>query len=287
MAPPPLAEEPDDEDWLVTYADAITLLMAFFIMLVSFSKIDLPLFEEVMSGIQQEIGLAEAKETTTSEVKSEIEQIVFETGLEQDIEVQKDERGVTISLTSARFFKPATAILTEEAKPALAKWSEILVKEEYKFFLIEVEGHTDSDPIHTDMFPSNWELSAARAAAVVRFMQGEGVHKFQLKASGFGDAHPKALEINPDGTPNKVNKAKNRRVEILLVPMGKQLKETFQDVLLEERLAEERRRREAEHKAKQETIQERLEAAEEEEAIEQRVQEKMDRLETQERQQGF
>ena len=78
MAPPPLAEEPDDEDWLVTYADAITLLMAFFIMLVSFSKIDLPLFEEVMSGIQQEIGLAEAKETTTSEVKSEIVQIVFE-----------------------------------------------------------------------------------------------------------------------------------------------------------------------------------------------------------------
>lgn len=287
MAPPPLAEEPDDEDWLVTYADAITLLMAFFIMLVSFSKIDLPLFEEVMSGIQQEIGLAEAKETTTSEVKTKIEQIVFETGLEQVVEVQKDERGVTINLTSASFFRPGTAIIKDEAKPMLAKWAEILTKKEYKFFLIEVEGHTDSDPISTEKFPSNWELSAARAAAVVRFMQGEGVHKFQLKASGFGDSHPKVSEVNPDGTPNEINKAKNRRVVILLVPMNKQLKETFLDILFLEREAKEQQRREAEDRVKQEAIQERLEAAEEEEAVEQRVQEKMDRLETEERQQGF
>ena len=172
--PPPLVEEPDEEDWLVTYADAITLLMAFFVMLVSFSKIDIPLFEEVMSGIQQEIGLGEAKETTTSEVKTKIEEIVFQTGLEQVVEVQKDERGVTIDIASASFFKPGTAIIKDEAKPMLTMWSEILTKEEYKYFLIEVEGHTDDDPISTKQFPSNWELSASRAAATVRFMQDSG-----------------------------------------------------------------------------------------------------------------
>ncbi|MBL4615829.1 MAG: OmpA family protein [Magnetovibrio sp.] len=253
--------------------------MAFFVMLVSFSKIDIPLFEEVMSGIQQEIGLGEAKETTTSEVKTKIEEIVFQTGLEQVVEVQKDERGVTIDIASASFFKPGTAIIKDEAKPMLTMWSEILTKEEYKYFLIEVEGHTDDDPISTKQFPSNWELSASRAAATVRFMQDSGVHQFQLKASGFGDAHPKVPNRDFDGNAIKVNQAKNRRVLIRLVPMGKKLKETFQDVLLEERLAKEERIRRAEDKARQEEIQKRLEAAEQEEQSQERIQQNIEALE--------
>ena len=287
MAPPPIFDEPDEEEWLVTYADAITLLMAFFIMLVSFSKIDLPLFEEVMSGIQQEIGQGPGKATTTTEVKTKIEEIVFETGLEQVVEVQKDERGVTIDLASASFFKPGTAIIKDEAKPMLTKWSEILTKEEYKYFLVEVEGHTDDDPISTDKFPSNWELSAARAAATVRFMQSVGVHRFQLKASGFGDAHPKVPNRDIDGNAIKLNQAKNRRVIVRLVPMDKFLKEDFQDVLLEERLAEEERIRRLEEKAKQDAIQEKVQAAEEEIQTEERIQEDLNSLEEEERNQGM
>lgn len=279
MAPPPLVEEPDDEEWLTTYADAITLLMAFFVMLVSFSKIDLPLFEEVMSGIQQEIGQGPGEGTTSSEVKTKIEEIVFETGLEQVVEVQKDTQGVSIDIASASFFKPGTAIILDEAKPMLTKWSEIFTKEEYKYFMIEVEGHTDDDPISTEMFPSNWELSAARAAATVRFMEGAGVHRFQLKASGFGDAHPKVPNRDIDGNPIKINQAKNRRVLIRLVPMDKRMKEAFQQIMLEERLAEEERKRRAEEKAKQDAIQERVKAAEEEQQMEERIQEEMDAME--------
>lgn len=287
MAPPPLIDEPEDTEWLTTYADAITLLMAFFVMLVSFSKIDLPLFEEVMAGIQQEIGQGPGQATTTSEVKTKIEEIVFGIGMEQVVEVQKDTKGVTIDIASANFFKPATAIIIDEAKPMLAQWSQILTKEEYKYFLIETEGHTDDDPIHTEQFPSNWELSAARASAVVRFMQNEGVHMFQLKASGFGDAHPKAPNRDLDGNPIKVNQAKNRRVIIRLVPMDKKLKEEFIDLLLEERLAAEERRRRAEAKAKQDAIQERVNAAEQEKATEEKIQREMDTLEEEEQNQGF
>jgi len=261
VAPPPLTEEPDDEEWLVTYADAITLLMAFFVMLVSFSKIDLPLFEEVMSGIQQEIGLGASQATTSSEVKSKIEEIVFQVGMEQQVEVQKDTQGVTIEMASAGFFKPGTAQIIESARPMIAEWAKVLTKEDYKYFLIEVEGHTDDDPIHTDKFPSNWELSSDRAAAVVRLMQDTGVHRFQLKVAGFGDSHPKVPNRDIDGNPIKVNQAKNRRVIIRLVPMGKKLKDEFIDILLEERLAEEERKRQAEKKAKQDAVQERLKAA--------------------------
>ena len=280
MPPPPITEEPEDEEWLTTYADAITLLMAFFIMLVSFSKIDLPLFEEVMAGIQQEIGMGEAKETTTTEVKTKIEDIVFQTGMEQIVEVHKDERGVTIEMASAGFFVSGTAKLKEEAKPLIAKWGEVLTTEVYKYFMIEAEGHTDNDPISTEMFPSNWELSAARASAVVRELQANGVHVFQLKAVGFGDAHPKVPNLNPDGSPNKINQAKNRRVAILLTPMTNKLKGEFQDIIVEENIQREMRRREAEALQKQQEVQERLKQAEEEEAREQELQDTVDELGT-------
>ncbi len=278
MPPPPITEEPDDEEWLTTYADAITLLMAFFIMLVSFSKIDLPLFEEVMAGIQKEIGQGESKETTTSEVKTKIEEIVYQTGMEQVVDVQKDTRGVTIEMDSAGFFISGTAKIKEEAKPLLAKWAETLTNEVFKYFLIEAEGHTDNEPIHTEMFPSNWELSAARASAVVRELQANGVHVFQLKAVGFGDAHPKVPNLNPDGTPNKINQAKNRRVVILLTPMNNKLKEEFQDIIVEENIAKEMRRREAEALQKQEEIQRRVKEAEDEEARESFVKQKAEEL---------
>jgi len=287
LAPPPIIDEPEDTEWLTTYADAITLLMAFFIMLVSFSKIDIPLFEEVMAGIQQEIGQGESQETTTSEVKTKIEEVVFGIGMEQVVEVQKDITGVTIEMASAGFFRPATAIIKEEAKPMLREWAQILTKEEYKYFLIESEGHTDDDPIQTEQFPSNWELSAARASAVVRFLQSDGVHAFQLKASGFGDAHPKVPNRDANGDPIKVNQAKNRRVVLRLVPMGNKLKEEFQNLLLEERLVEERRKRRAEEKVKQDAVQERIKAAEQELQTEEQLQEDIDALEEEENRQGF
>lgn len=262
MAPPPLTEEPDEEEWLLTYADAITLLMAFFIMLVSFSKIDMALFDEVMSGIHEKIGAGEAPETTTSVVKTKIEDIVFQVGMEQKVEVQKDDRGVTIDMDSGSFFKPGTALLIDEAGPLIKMWADVLIKEEYKYFLIDVEGHTDDDPIHTERYPSNWELSADRAAAVVRTLQDDGVHAFQLKATGFGDSHPKVPNRDADGNPIKLNQTKNRRVVIRLEPMNNQTKDAFTEVLLEERLAREERQRRAEAKAAQDAVQERLKAAE-------------------------
>ncbi|MBF0250666.1 MAG: OmpA family protein [Alphaproteobacteria bacterium] len=256
--PPPLTEEPEDEDWLTTYADAITLLMAFFVMLASFSKIDLPMFEAVMAGIQQEIGMGAETATTSSEVKLKVETAAFAMGMEQQVEVQKDERGVTVEMASSGFFKPGTAEIKDEAKELLATWSAMFTQEEYKYFQIEVEGHTDDDPISTPQFPSNWELSAARAAAVVRFMEEKTVHRFQLKVSGLGSSHPKVPNRDQDGEPISINQAKNRRVIIRLVPMDKKLKDAFLDVLLEERLV----REEAERRAQQEQIQRDVQAAE-------------------------
>lgn len=200
MPPPPLTEEPAEEEWLLTYADAITLLMAFFVMLVSFSKIDLPLFEEVMAGIQSEIGLGPKTGSTTSEeVKKAMEMAAFEMEMEQVVEVHKDETGITIEMSSGSFFKPGTADILEAAHPLLRNWAKLLGREEFKYFFVEVEGHTDDDPISTPIFPSNWELSAGRAAAVVRFMQEEQLRPYQLRVAAFADAHPKVPNRNEFG----------------------------------------------------------------------------------------
>ena len=260
--PPPLGEEPEDEEWLVTYADAITLLMAFFVMLVSFSKIDIPLFEAVMSGIQQEIGMGKDKSISTSqELTTALESATFEMSMEQVVEVQKDERGISIDIASTSFFKPGTAQIIEAALPLLKSWSVMLTDEKFKYFFIEVEGHTDDDPISTPKFPSNWELSADRAAAVVRVMNGHDVHAYQMKAIGLADAHPKVPNRNQFGEAIPVNQAKNRRVVIRLVQMNKFDKETFQDVLLEERLAEEERKRRAADEAARQANQAKVDAA--------------------------
>jgi len=245
VPPPPIQEEPDDEEWLGTFADTIALLLAFFVMLLSISTIDPNKFESAIDGIKDEIGGVgkEATQTTSQELKTAIESAAFEVQMEQVVEVQKDERGITIEMASTSFFKPGTTEILEAAFPLLKSWSALLVDEKFKYFYIEVEGHTDDDPISTEKFPSNWELSADRAAAVVRFMGGEGVHPFQLKAIGLADSHPKAPNRDQLGVAIPANQAKNRRVVIRLVQMVKNDKEEFQNVLLEQRLAEEERKR--------------------------------------------
>jgi len=260
--PPPITEEPAEEEWLVTYADAITILMAFFVMLVSFSKIDLPLFDKVMAGIKNEIGMGKNTGASISQkVQSALESAAFQMSMEQVVDVQKDSRGIVIEMASTSFFKPGTAQLIDSALPLLKKWSAILTQDQFKYFFIEVEGHTDDDPIHTPKFPSNWELSAGRAAAVVRNMQGHKVQPFQLKVTGLGDSHPKVPNRDLNGNPIKANQAKNRRVIIRLIQMGKADKEAFDTVLLKQRLAKEERKRRAAEAAKRKAVQDALNAA--------------------------
>ena len=263
MPPPPITEEPDEEEWLVTYADAITLLMAFFVMLVSFSKIDLPMFEAVMAGISEEIGLGkDSAQSITQQTVTAIESAAFEMSMEQEIEVQKDDKGVVIEMGSKSFFKPGTAQITDVGLGVIGSWAGILTKDQFKYFFVEVEGHTDDDPINTEKFPSNWELSAARAGAVVRVMESENILPFQLKVVGLGSSHPKVPNRDFDGNPLKENQAKNRRIVVHLIQMVRKEKEELDQVLLDIRLAKEERLRIAEEEARQKAVQDALDATE-------------------------
>ena len=258
MPPPPLPlDEEEDESWLLTYADAITLLMAFFVMLVSFSKIDLPTFEDVMAGIKDEIGTGMTVSTTT-QMTQELESAVFEMQAEKVVDVQKTDRGITIEMAAGAFFIPGTATLRKEALPIIESMAVTFAKEKFKYFSIAIEGHTDDDPINTPQFPSNWELSAGRSAAVAKYFIEIGLHPYRQTVTGFSDTRPKFPNRDKMGAAIPENQARNRRVELLLEAMMRKEKGAFSDILLEQRLKEEEQKRKDAEEAKRQEVQDKI-----------------------------
>lgn len=209
----------EDESWLTTYADAITLLMAFFVMLLSFSDFNLPAFENVMAGIKNELGKREAPERPLFNLAQSMNQLIDETEISLEaVESGFDELGVVIDFESQSFFRAGSAVLLPEAERILIEIAFQLEQSPYDLYFIDVEGHTDDSPINTPQFPSNWELSTARATGIVRFLIDAGVAPDRLKASGYADVKPKYPNRDLFGEPIAENRKKNRRMSIRLHP---------------------------------------------------------------------
>jgi len=212
-------EEAVNEDWLATYADAITLLMAFFVMLVSFSKVELPVFEKVQAGIAEQIGKREIIRPTEL-LETDLRDVVFNMAMDSAISVSTDDEGILMEMGSGAFFHPGSANLMKDAVPFLKDVADLLKEPRYLGFQIEVTGHTDDSPISTPRFPSNWELASGRAIAVVRFFGALGVDPDQrrMRAISYGDTQPKLPNRDDSGNPIAENREANRRIEIRVFP---------------------------------------------------------------------
>ena len=199
----------EDESWLITYADAVTLLMAFFVMLLSFSDVNLPAFESVMSGIQNEFGRREAPERPLFNLAQSMNQLIDEAEISQNaVESGFDELGVVIEFESRSFFAPGSAILLPKAKKILIEIAFALEQPPYDLYFVDIEGHTDDTPTKTEKFPSNWELSVARALSALRYiLRDRGVKDADLEAAGYAGFRPKFPNDSPE------NRARNRRVD--------------------------------------------------------------------------
>jgi chemotaxis protein MotB len=221
--------------WLLTYADMITLLMAFFVMLYSMSVLDLKKFEALADVLRMALGgrgrsvlhggssifnpgaadnpkpaivpgmdIAQMKA-----IAEEVRRYVEEHGLGGSVGVHVQERGIVVRIAAEGIlFDRGKADLRPEAIPILSKVGKMLASMRYQ---VRVEGHTCSLPINTSKFPSNWELSAARAATVVRFLISMGVRPDRLSAVGYADSRP----VAPQDT--EENRRKNRRVDIVIL----------------------------------------------------------------------
>jgi chemotaxis protein MotB len=222
---------PNHERWLVSYADFITLLFAFFVVLYSSSRADQKKQQQVAQAINsafQALGLfpgvgarplpaasqpampepPSAEDLTA--LKKQMEQVLGSLVGEHTVAIHLDREGLVISLREAGFFESGSARPKAEALPLLARIGAALNSTPY---LIRIEGHTDNVPIHTAEFDSNWELSAARATHLARlFIGSPGIRPERLSASGYGEYHPAASNDTAEG------RAENRRVDIIVLP---------------------------------------------------------------------
>ena len=216
--------------WMTTFGDMMTLLLVFFVLMYSFSVMDLEKFDGFISALQARLGVLEGGRTITDEeqisrgsmgedfnpsrenlhrVMGDMTRYVEEKGLEENVELEMTERGLVVRVTGRVLYEIGRAEILPEGRELLG---ELVVNISDIPNNVMVEGHTDNWPISTEEFPSNWELSTARATNVVRFLIEEhNLDADRLSAAGYSEYRP----LVPNTTPE--NRAENRRVAIVIL----------------------------------------------------------------------
>lgn len=223
--------------WIITFADLSTLLLTFFVLLISFSNQDIIKFREMLGSVQGAFGVkvrregeyqaaltgsgaedvekkaAEDKEKEEKlkrqlvKISESIKQAAGQGKMGDNTEVTSTGAGVLIRVDGEALFAPGSAKINSKATPFLDEIARILRKSGLS---MRVEGHTDDVPMRSALYSSNWELSGARAAAVTRYLIARGAPPEHLSAVGYGDMRPIASNDTPEG------RAKNRRAEFLI-----------------------------------------------------------------------
>lgn len=222
--------------WMATFADMVTLLLCFFVLLLSFANQNVEKFRDAMGSVKDAFGVSEVRaksedlslvNTSSKAAKKSLSRISQDERLllgvimrikslfeEEDGEllegtgVTSDRDGVVFNTQANRLFEPNSTRLRADAPEVLDKIVQLL--KDYKLNLV-VRGHSDNTPVTTAKYPSNWELSAARAAVSLDYILRKGGFSInRAKAVGYGDTRP----VQPNDT--EENRLKNQRVEFYL-----------------------------------------------------------------------
>ncbi len=210
------------EEWLLTFGDMMALLLTFFVLLFAISSPDPGKFDKAIKSIQDAIGSAaiskeildlsgKQAEASFELLGGEVKEIIDEGNLQDVVQVDVNEKGLVLNIVGGALFESGSAKVQKGIKPLLLEVGLMVKKLPYK---IIIEGHTDNVKARGGTYPSNWELSAARAAAVVRVMVEEGgVDPARFSAVGYAEFQPLYAQT-------RENRAKNRRVEIIISREG-------------------------------------------------------------------
>ena len=216
-------DDSDEDAWLITYADMVTLLLCFFIIMFSLSTPKGQQFVKIakaMQGYDLKNGEFMEKppaEDTLTKLKNELQLSLGASGYDKMIAVSKNDKFVSMELASDSFFESGSATFSQSATAALQLAAQQVLPLADKRIIIEVEGHTDDSPIATAKYPSNWELSGARSSSVVRYLIAQGFPKEKIHAVGYAETQPKAPNEDTAGKPIPANQGINRRVVIKLL----------------------------------------------------------------------
>jgi chemotaxis protein MotB len=247
---PKAPEHENHERWLVSYADFITLLFAFFVVMFASSQTDKSRAKQISDSVEEalkngkSISMAprvlrilggtvddkgqgnaqmkgpggaqkaakEAQDDQVVELTPSLKQLTSQLKAEIDagmVEISMEPRGLVVSLKQTAFFPSGADVIPASSYGALEKVATGLKMVGNP---LRIEGHTDAQPIHSSRFNSNWELSAARAIAMMHLMVDKfGIEEQRMGIVGFADTMPEATNETTDG------RAKNRRVDIVIM----------------------------------------------------------------------
>lgn len=243
------AEKENNERWLLTYSDLITLLMIFFVVMYAMSNVDVAKYRLISQslgvamgggknviqvtpgvadtidrkspgaagftasqGLTEEItkqNLANIEKIKLEEIKKQIDSYLNKSGLQTSVATDISERGLEVSLRDTVLFDSGKSVIKPEAVPKLIAIGKIV--DQIPNY-IKIEGHTDNVPIHTGQFPTNWELSAVRATTVTELLiNAVHIPPTKISAVGYGEFRPIASNSTEAG------RTKNRRVNIVIL----------------------------------------------------------------------
>jgi len=232
-------EHDNHERWLVSYADFITLLFAFFVVMYALSTVNegkyrvlsnsmvsafrnieintvsqipvvvppIPVAQKQNAAVRAQDAVKQKQRDKMRNVAKDIMDVMAPLIEQGKVRVIETRRGVTIEINDSILFSPGQALLQAPLVKAMGAIADVLAPTD---FPITIEGHTDNVPIKTLQFPSNWELSAVRATTVLRLFADSGVAAERLTAIGYADTRPVEPNLLADG------RARNRRVTILI-----------------------------------------------------------------------
>jgi chemotaxis protein MotB len=222
--------------WMCTFADMVTLLMCFFVLLFAMSSTQQESFKELIKSLKSALGVQQVPEAGTREglimhkvpneeikkeaidelggmvqkeidnITSEVRELIMFNQLAGQVKVTGDELGATITISDVLLFPAGGAAMTREGIDMIRKIVNILSQFSYH---VKIAGHTDNIPIKTTQYASNWELSANRACEVVRILVEQGLDPTLLSAEGYAEYRPIATNDTAAG------RGQNRRVEII------------------------------------------------------------------------
>lgn len=208
---PEVGDEDQDSIWLLSYADLLTLLLTFFMMLYATAPKDDSQHRKLASYVGGE------KSIPAQELSAIVIQATKDDRYLYDVATRPTVEGIEITFATTVLFDSGRAEIRSELLPSLNKLVKVL-KENAGNDRIRVEGHTDDEPTRANgPFPSNWELSGARAATVIRAFEGGGFKPDHLMAIGYGSSRPLAANRTPAGEAEVSNMARNRRVVVVVV----------------------------------------------------------------------
>ncbi|MBF0202017.1 MAG: flagellar motor protein MotB [Desulfamplus sp.] len=241
LAPPAEEEEEGSGEgspqWMATFADLVTLLMCFFVLLFAMSTTQQETFKELIESLRSALGVQAVPESGTregltmhavpsevptdrqqvdemggmiqkelEEIVSEVRELVMFNKLGGLVNVVESDMGVVITMSDMLLFEPGGVNLSEMGKDVLKKVASVLSRLAYH---VKIKGHTDAGFAGSEIFPSGWELSSARASTVVRSLVENGVEPRYTSAEGYAHYQPVASNDTEQG------RAMNRRVEIV------------------------------------------------------------------------